>query len=1123
MSAKQKVTKTDPLGTRRPFVETLEPRLLLSAGLEAFVINDDAVQGEALLQPATEAELIPQTDATSIRVEAVLRQELVFVDTDTPDYEQLVDDLLRQQNEERQFDVVILDNDRDGIAQITDALTQYQDLDAVHIISHGTDGTLDLGNTRLEFDTLLKNANKIAGWGEAFTAEGDLLLYGCDLASSSEGQSLVKALAQLTGADVAASDDLTGSAERGGDWELEYQTSAIETEVAISTEAQVNWQATLAAPVITSDGGGATASINVVENTTTVTTVTATDADVGDTLTYSIDPASADAALFNIDSVTGDLAFISAPDFEAPDDANTDNVYEVTVRVSDATLSDSQAINVTVTDAPITLSGNSVAENSANGTSVGNAAVIGDAVSDGMFLDAGTPATHTTYTLGQTFGGWTVTSGAVDLLGNSYDDSPLGGNAVDLGGGVGGGGQPGTFSQTLTTEIGREYQVTFAMSGNWYLDSNIKDARVSAGATTQDFSISEPVGWDGANDMMWEQRTFTFTATSTSTLLSFQSLEPGGEGAIVGDISVTAPVSGYTYSLTDNAAGRFAINASTGEITVADGSLLDYEAATSHDITVHATDGGSWSADETFTINVTGVNDAPVANDDSYSVNEDGTLVVNALTDNATASDLTAAWQFDEGGGSTTTDATGNGNDGTINGATWTTSSRTGDAALVFDGTADYVQTTASTLDLKTATNFTLSAWFQTDTTTGQHHILWQGVSAQNGWGTPGSTSPSTSEMHLTVGDHDAPDKITFFLGYSNTTSDPIDITSINTFTDTSGWHHAVVVVTDLGSGNLQADLYVDGVFEGSDTGNQTDRSQWDSDLRIGRGGQSDRNFDGMIDEIGIYDRALTPAEISGLYSTGIIANDTDADGDILTVNTTPVTNVSNGTLALNADGSFTYSPNANFNGTDSFTYEVSDGNGGTDTATVNITVNPVNDAPVGVPTITGTVTEDQTLTADTTGISDTDGVGAFSYQWLRDGVAIATATNATYTLGDADVGSQISVQVNYTDGDGTSEGPLTSAQTAAVANINDAPVLDLDADDSSGSTSVDYQTTFIEAAGPVNLSDADVSLIDVDTVNLTSITVTLTNEQDSGNKETLAANAGSTGLNLQAQDASDL
>ncbi len=98
-----------------------------------------------------------------------------------------------------------------------------------------------------------------------------------------------------------------------------------------------------------------------------------------------------------------------------------------------------------------------------------------------------------------------------------------------------------------------------------------------------------------------------------------------------------------------------------------------------------------------------------------------------------------------------------------------------------------------------------------------------------------------------------------------------------------------------------------------------------------------------------------------------------------------------------------------------------------------------VNDAPTGVPTISGTVTEDQTLTANTAGIADADGLGAFSYQWLRNGAVIATATGSTYTLGDADVGTQISVQVSYTDGQGTPES-VTSAQTAAVANVNDAP-----------------------------------------------------------------------------------
>ena len=98
------------------------------------------------------------------------------------------------------------------------------------------------------------------------------------------------------------------------------------------------------------------------------------------------------------------------------------------------------------------------------------------------------------------------------------------------------------------------------------------------------------------------------------------------------------------------------------------------------------------------------------------------------------------------------------------------------------------------------------------------------------------------------------------------------------------------------------------------------------------------------------------------------------------------------------------------------------------------------NIAPVGQPVITGTVTEDQILTADTSGISDGNGLGAFSYQWLRDGVNIGGATASTYTLGDADVGGLISVQVSYTDGLGTPES-VTSVQTAAVVNINDMPV----------------------------------------------------------------------------------
>lgn len=101
------------------------------------------------------------------------------------------------------------------------------------------------------------------------------------------------------------------------------------------------------APVITANGGGAAAAITVFENATVVTTVAATNADADTTLAYSI-AGGADQSQFGIDAATGALAFLSAPNFESPADADADNVYDVVVRVSDGLADDEQAIAVTV-------------------------------------------------------------------------------------------------------------------------------------------------------------------------------------------------------------------------------------------------------------------------------------------------------------------------------------------------------------------------------------------------------------------------------------------------------------------------------------------------------------------------------------------------------------------------------------------------------------------------------------------------------------------------------------------------------------------------------------------------------------------------------------------------------
>jgi Ca2+-binding RTX toxin-like protein len=104
------------------------------------------------------------------------------------------------------------------------------------------------------------------------------------------------------------------------------------------------------APVITSNGGGATAAIEIDENLSAVTSVAATDADAGQTLGYAI-VGGADAALFTIDTVTGALTFINAPNFESPTDSDGDNVYRVVVAANDGNGGvDTQDLSITVRD-----------------------------------------------------------------------------------------------------------------------------------------------------------------------------------------------------------------------------------------------------------------------------------------------------------------------------------------------------------------------------------------------------------------------------------------------------------------------------------------------------------------------------------------------------------------------------------------------------------------------------------------------------------------------------------------------------------------------------------------------------------------------------------------------------
>ena len=172
----------------------------------------------------------------------------------------------------------------------------------------------------------------------------------------------------------------------------------------------------------------------------------------------------------------------------------------------------------------------------------------------------------------------------------------------------------------------------------------------------------------------------------------------------------------------------------------------------------------------------------------------------------------------------------------------------------------------------------------------------------------------------------------------------------------------------------------------------------------------------------------------------GVLLNDTDVDSTLTAV---LATGPANGTLVLNADGSLTYTPNLNFNGTDSFTYRANDGDLDSDIATVTLTVNAVNDAPVANPD-SFSVDEDNTLTVSAPAVlgNDTDVDDS-----TLTAILVSSTTNGTLMFNsDGSFTYTPNLNFNGTDSftykanDGDVDSDITTV-TLTVNAVNDAPV----------------------------------------------------------------------------------
>ena len=316
---------------------------------------------------------------------------------------------------------------------------------------------------------------------------------------------------------------------------------------------------TAEAPVITSNGGGASAAVNADENQTAVGTVTATDSD-GDTPIYSI-VGGADAAFFSIDSASGVLTFTTAPNFEVPADADGNNVYLLTVQAADGNGGfDTQAISVTVrnvNEAPAI-------------TSLGGGASASVTMAENQSAVAAVTST--------------------DVDGGAAQYSIVGGAdaarfTIDAAAG------------TLSFTAAPDFEAPSDADRDNVYDLVISVADGNGGVDTQTIAVAVT----GINEAPGNIQ-------PASAVLS----EQAPAGTVVAIVTASDPDAGdlFTFTLVNDGAGRFVVDPASGRLQVAPGAVFDFETAPTQTLVVRVTDAQGLRTDQTIVVTLNDVAEA---------------------------------------------------------------------------------------------------------------------------------------------------------------------------------------------------------------------------------------------------------------------------------------------------------------------------------------------------------------------------------------------------------------------------------------------------------------------------------------------------------------------------------
>jgi hypothetical protein len=418
----------------------------------------------------------------------------------------------------------------------------------------------------------------VAGVPNSIIASTDTLLYPDDNALLdtlpihsgyvllSPGKYVVTAIEFDSTLAIAQTANIFTAGVNWTKWSTNPAWTNVETFGASFNKAfylRVNLTVNNSSPVITSNGGGATAGISVAENNTAVTTVTATDADVASTVYYVLN-GGADAAKFGINAATGALSFITPPDYENPADADANNTYVVVVRATDGARTDEQTITITITnvnEAPVITSG-------------GGGATAGLSIAENII-------TITTLAANDQDAGTTLT----------YS--------------LNGGADASKFSINSTTGA-----LTFIAAPDFETpaDADVNNTyivivRVSDGSLTDDQTITVTIS--NSND-----NTPVITSNGGGSTASLSVLNPQQNVTIVTATDADGTLNPLSYSISGGAdAADFTINASTGQLSFINPTDIhtpqDADLNNIYLVTVQVSDG-TFTDNQAITVTVTG-------------------------------------------------------------------------------------------------------------------------------------------------------------------------------------------------------------------------------------------------------------------------------------------------------------------------------------------------------------------------------------------------------------------------------------------------------------------------------------------------------------------------------------